>query len=272
MVSVYILLTIFLLGQQVDEVDDLLVKGRDYLAAQKYEEAVKVFEDVLKLDPINGTAFFNLGLIYGSHLSDENLRDYYWNRYKAASYISVGDAAVDTGDLDEAAVQYKKALEFLPDSGRLRERLAKIRQRIAALPKADSVPKVAGYDSPATCNSLILAHQQKGEIDKAIEVAEKGIALFPYSAPLHNNLATLHALRGDYKKAIAEYQKALEIKPDLAGAYLDMGIIYKEYLGGNDRAVEAFRSYVRLRPEGKKFPEVAELLGPEQSVPKDEKK
>jgi Tfp pilus assembly protein PilF len=63
-------------------------------------------------------------------------------------------------------------------------------------------------------------------------------------------------------RAVAEYRKALEIDPGLAEAYLDIGIIFKDYLKDNGKAAEAFRRYVELKPEGKDLPEVAELLKP----------
>ncbi|MCX6357527.1 MAG: tetratricopeptide repeat protein [Candidatus Aureabacteria bacterium] len=110
-------------------------------------------------------------------------------------------------------------------------------------------------------NSLAVAYQQMGKLDAAAGVAEKGVAAFPASAELHNNLATIYALRTEYARAAQEYQRAVELKPGLAEAYLDMGIIYNEYLKRPEKAAEAFRSYVVLKPEGKKRPDIAELLG-----------
>jgi tetratricopeptide (TPR) repeat protein len=95
-----------------------------------------------------------------------------------------------------------------------------------------------------------------------VEIAEKGVAKFPGDAALHNNLATLCAVRMEYDRAVREYQRAIELKPDLAEAYLDMGIIYKDYLKKKDKAIEAFRSYVALKPEGRRLPDVIKLLGP----------
>ncbi|MEJ2744167.1 MAG: hypothetical protein P8123_00520, partial [bacterium] len=70
-----------------------LEKGKALLSAKKYKEAAAEFEEVLKTEPMNTTALFNLGDIYANYLKDAKLRERYWNRYKAASLISLGDVA-----------------------------------------------------------------------------------------------------------------------------------------------------------------------------------
>jgi protein O-GlcNAc transferase len=391
------------LSHQADDVAELLEKGEDYLASQRYEDAVGSFKAVLRKDPLNGTALFNLGYIYENFRGDEKLGSLYWNRYKASSYVSLGDASAGTGDLDEAVVQYKKALGLVPESGIVHGRLGAVYRRmgkegealeeyetaanleprnvnlylrlwqylsekgeakkatfylekavesqsadpalrrkaldfynkigkeenaleqIAALSQAGQATKEehrrlgnhylksgkldeawrelcagfsreereesfksaavladtyrkkgeqekakevyrsmlrAGCHDPAVFNALVTINQTAGDTDAALEFAEAGVGMFPGSAAMHNNLATLIAIKGDYVRAVAEYRKALEIDPGLAEAYLDIGIIFKDYLKDNGKAAEAFKRYVELKPEGKDLPEVAALLKP----------
>ncbi|MEI6633954.1 MAG: tetratricopeptide repeat protein [Chlamydiota bacterium] len=379
-----------------------VTRGQSLIALKRYDEAILEFKEVLKHDPMNGAALFNLGYLYGTFLGDTATGDRYWNCYKAASCISLGDVALSAGDLAEAAVHYQEAMKHLPENaalherlgmiclqlgreadalrelkaaveldpadtalqtriapyfwasgnrreaaacvdriaaanpqdpakrrravelftaagergkaleqlaalsasgaatpeehctlaglllgeGRLKEAAAEIRagfspatrkrcagiaralaeacEKQGALPEATEVYRetiAAGAGSPELFNALALACHRQGKLDAAIEAASGGVDAFPDNSALHNNLATLLALRMDYPGAIEEYRKAAELDPGLAEAWLDMGLIYRDYLKDETAAAEAFKRYLALKPEAKSIPEVARALG-----------
>lgn len=381
---------------------DHVIRGQSLLALKKYDEAIREFKEVLKNDPMNGAALFNLGYIYGTCLGDTASRDRYWNCYKAASCISLGDVALSAGDLAASAVNYQAAIQHLPKNAALHERLGmvflqlgretdalkefkaavtlepadtalqtrlaryfwasgdrkeaaacveriaaanpkdpalrrqaaglfaaagergkaiehlaalsmsgsatheehcalaelllragrlreaageigagfspKTRERCAgiarslaeACEKKGAAPEAAevyramiagGVGSPEVFNALALTYQRQGKLDAAVEAASSGAEAYPDNAPLRNNLATLLALRMAYSRAVEEYRKAVELDPELAEAWLDMGLIYRDYLKDSAAATAAFKRYLTLRPEGKSIPEVALALG-----------
>ncbi|MCX6339591.1 MAG: tetratricopeptide repeat protein [Candidatus Aureabacteria bacterium] len=194
----------------------------------------------------------------------------------AEEHCARGERALEEGRLGEAAREIRKGI-----SGPTREQCAQSARRLAeafarkgSMDGAVAVYKAllsAGIRSADVYNSLAILYQEMGKLDDAVGTARAGVDLYPAVAELHNNLGTLYALRAEYERALSEYRKAVELKPDLAEAYLDMGIIYKDYLKDKEKAVEAFRSYAALKPEGTNVPEVAELLGggkgPAGSVP-----
>ena len=55
-----------------------------------------------------------------------------------------------------------------------------------------------------------------------------------------------------YDEAITEYIKAIEIDPDFAKAYCNLGFVYQRK-GLLDKAVESFSKTVELRPESKRY-------------------
>lgn len=57
---------------------------------------------------------------------------------------------------------------------------------------------------------------------------------------------------GAYRKAVNLYEKLLVLEPNNAGAVLDLAIIYDDYLGLDDKAVELYRRYLGLVPDTKK--------------------
>jgi len=184
----------------------------------------------------------------------------------AEEHCARGERALQEGRLGEAAREIRQGI-----SGPTREQCARSARRLAeafarkgSMDEAVAVYRAllsAGVRSADIYNSLAILYQEMGKLDDAVGTAREGAALYPGVTALHNNLGTLYALRAEYDRAISEYRRAVELKPDLAEAYLDMGIIYKDYLKNKEKAVEAFRSYTALKPEGKNVPEVAELLG-----------
>ncbi|MEJ2745283.1 MAG: tetratricopeptide repeat protein, partial [bacterium] len=177
-----------------------------------------------------------------------------------------GERALEEGRLGEAAREIRSGM-----SKPTRERYARLTKRLAeAFAENGSTDEaIAAYKTLLSSgirdadvyNSVAILQQETGKLDDAIVTMRESVYLYADVAELHNNLGTLYALKGEYDRALSEYGKAIKIKPDLAEAYLDIGIIYKDYLKNRGKAIGAFRKYVALKPDGKKVPEVAELLG-----------
>ncbi len=50
----------------------------------------------------------------------------------------------------------------------------------------------------------------------------------PSSHQNHNNLGDLYARRGEYEKAVEEFKKAIELKPDYGDAYHNLANVYHQ--------------------------------------------
>ena len=86
-----------------------------------------------------------------------------------------------------------------------------------------------------------------GEIPKKfIEIARENKLLLKETALMHYNLGVFYTQEKQYKRAIAEFEKALELKPEDAYAYFNLGYIYAEYLVNRPRAIKYFRLYLKL--------------------------
>ena len=51
---------------------------------------------------------------------------------------------------------------------------------------------------------------------------------------------------GQYDKALGFYEKAIELHPESDGAYLQMALLYDEYLGDKTNAISAYRKYLKV--------------------------
>jgi len=85
---------------------------------------------------------------------------------------------------------------------------------------AKSPNKVRAYDHLAN------AYEQRDQIDEAIQLCRKGIALNPDFPDSHNNLGVCYLDKGWVDKAIMEFKHAIRINPNHAKSHYNLGIAY----------------------------------------------
>ena len=83
----------------------------------------------------------------------------------------------------------------------------------------------------------ILAKQ--GKTDEAIAAYERAIALEPNIAIIHNNLGNMLLNQQKYSEAVEAYKQAIRLEPELAMAHCNLGNILT-YLGKTEEAIAAY--------------------------------
>jgi Flp pilus assembly protein TadD len=73
-----------------------------------------------------------------------------------------------------------------------------------------------------------IAFGKEGQYDRAIAYFNKALDINPRDAETYYNRGVAHDELGQYDKAIADYTKAIEINPNLAEAYNNRGIAHYE--------------------------------------------
>jgi tetratricopeptide (TPR) repeat protein len=110
-------------------------------------------------------------------------------------------------------------------------------------------------------NALALGIQAEVLADQlnwsqALDVSARAVALAPESMDVHRARAKVLESSGDYEGAIAEYQKAIGINPNLPFLYLSLGANYRYKPHPNpgqekqdiDEALKAYATAARLNP------------------------
>lgn len=69
----------------------------------------------------------------------------------------------------------------------------------------------------------------------------------PSSPNTHNNLGDVYGRAGDKKRALQEFQKAIELKPNYGDAYHNLGNAYRE-IGEYDKALENYQKAASFNP------------------------
>ncbi|RMD60165.1 tetratricopeptide repeat protein, partial [Candidatus Parcubacteria bacterium] len=82
----------------------------------------------------------------------------------------------------------------------------------------------------------------------AVELGEKLEQRFPEDKRVHQFLGNAYTGQNNYNKAIAQFQKAVEIDKDYAPAYNSLGYAYMNS-GQFQEAERAFKHYIQLIPE-----------------------
>lgn len=112
------------LGAQGSSAEVHWQKGNDYLTAQQWEQALKEYDQALKLDPNHVKSYIGRGVAYLSTKQyDQALADF--NRALKldpagpeayGAYLNRGLAYRDKGQFDQALADFNKSLELNPDN------------------------------------------------------------------------------------------------------------------------------------------------------------
>jgi len=93
-----------------------------------------------------------------------------------------------------------------------------------------------------------IAYGNKGDYDHSIADFDKAIQLKPNYATAYFNRGVAYANKGDHDRAIADYSKAIQFTPNLAEAYSNRGVAYANK-GDHDRAITDFDKAIQLEPD-----------------------
>ncbi len=222
---------------------DYFLLGIIYYQSKEYDKAIEAYEEAVKINPKDDSAYNNMGSAYANKKEYDKAIEAYKKaieinpKYDSA-YYNMGIAYDDKKEYDKAIDAFEKAIEINPKY-------------------ADAY------------NNMGNAYYNKKEYDKAIEVYKKAIEINPKYADAYYNMGITYSNKKEYDKAIEVYKKAIEINPKYADAYYNMGIAYrhkKEY----DKAIEAYKKAIEINPKyAKAYTNLFELYLT-QNIPFDE--
>jgi tetratricopeptide (TPR) repeat protein len=166
----------------------------------KYDEAVRQFQEAVRLDPAMGRAWSGLAVV-------EQNRG---RRAEAERYFEKAVAHVDR--MSEREKLRTRSVYYLFQSD--------VDNAIRAL-----VPLVEKYpaDNAGHAN-LGVAWQMKRDFPKALESGRKAIAIYPKKVAQRNNVGLFAMYAGDFDAAVKEQQKVLELNPGYGKAFVGLAL------------------------------------------------
>ncbi|MCK9594984.1 MAG: tetratricopeptide repeat protein, partial [Candidatus Omnitrophica bacterium] len=78
------------------------------------------------------------------------------------------------------------------------------------------------------------------------EISRQNKVLVKETALMHYNLGVFYTKNKEYQRAMAEFEKTIELNPDDPYAHYNLGYIYAEYMVNRPKAIEQFRKFLQL--------------------------
>jgi len=154
-----------------------------------------------------------------------------------------GDAAKALDTYEKVVKEDPQALQVFRDIAELRLRLG---QTDAALQAAERVKDLApgDPDSFIFLGNVLVA---QGSLAKAAEAYEQALKLDPENIRALENLGNYYALL-DPDKALAYYQRYIDLNPRDADIYFQMALVYQKR-GNFSKALTLYKQSIELDPE-----------------------
>jgi len=212
-------------------------EGQAQFIAGNLSAAIEAYKMATRLDPRNGQLWAKLARIqvYSSALLPTDEQKFIRRKEALAS----ADKAVET-DPDQARTHAIRAfaLDWLATSN-----IASLEESNHWLAEAENEAARALVLSKN--DPLALAYYAEVLLDQqkwiqANRFAELAVRYGPDLLDTHRVYAAVLETLGQYNKAIQEYQKAIQLAPNLTFFYLRAGLIYR-HLAGTGQANPAFR-------------------------------
>jgi len=92
-----------------------------------------------------------------------------------------------------------------------------------------------------------VAYSQKGEFERAVSNYNKAIEVNPKFAVAYLNRGFTYSKLGEYDRAISDYSKATEINPRYAMAFNNRGFTYRKK-GDFNRAISDYSKAIEINP------------------------
>ncbi len=172
------------------------------------------------------------------------------NPHSAMAWDNRGLALLERGEVDEAIVHFRRALEVQPDdevaSNNLGFALLRSGKASEAVPHFEEALSVKPDDYTARAN-LGAALLQLGRIDEAVRQFRSALELQPSNPAAQSNLGYGLLLKGELDQGVVYVKEALKRQPENPELHRNLGAAFLE-LGRLDDAIAELREAVRLQP------------------------
>jgi tetratricopeptide (TPR) repeat protein len=173
------------------------------------------------------------------------------------AHNNLGSALAMDGNFEEAAVQFRNALQVNPSLAEAHRNLGIIFDKTGHAEEAISELQQATDINPNFSKAfynLGAVLFEKGDTEAAIAKYSRALEITPDYAEAMNNLGIALYGKGEKEKAIALYRQALDINPDYPEALGNLGVALFDK-GEKEEAIAQYRRAVKIRPD------YAEALG-----------
>jgi adenylate cyclase len=236
-----------------------------YSAKGQYEQAISQAERALSLNPNEADTYNIMGFILNSvgrseeaveaikkamHLNPHHNADY--NTNLASAYRNLGRYKEAIASLKEALARNPDRIVTYLDLAQVYRNLGQYKEAIASLKEALAQdPDLIGAYSELAMNYLRVWETTQNQdpliLDRALEMAEKTVAIDDSSLGGHIALSLICLYKKQYEKALVEAEKLIALAPENAVSYAILAFIFN-YVGRSAEAIEMVEKAMQLNP------------------------
>ncbi len=231
--------------------DNAYGEGASYLQLGSLDKAVEAFDRAINLNPDLADAYNAKGVIFTRRREyDEALK-----LYQKALTLNPSDAGIRLnivltyhlqGRRDEALKEYRRVLETSPEmAGRISYLFG---EAPPVSPPASESGDLVKQMSADNAYGEGASYLQLNALDKALAAFDRAIGLNPDLADAYNAKGVLLTRRREYDEAAPLYQKAIALAPEDAGFRWNLVVLY--HLQGKRAEAEAeYRKVIQIDRE-----------------------
>lgn len=240
-----------------DPIEANLNLGLFCMNAGRNEEAIMAYQKVLELDPENSPAYNNLGTLYEQTKQLQLARASYEKALSidpklAITQFNLARLQLNAGHVDSAIQAYQRTIildpEYVPAYNRMSQLLQMSGDNEGAIAVLEALLKVHP--------DLVEAQVQLKNLTTQTEQSRPRVQMPPRTVQSDKssdpryfyNQAVMLIQKKQYKEAILDFKRALQLKPDYLNAIIGMGAMYQN-LGEYGKAIEEYKNALAIDPE-----------------------
>ncbi|MDD3594249.1 MAG: tetratricopeptide repeat protein [Candidatus Gastranaerophilales bacterium] len=244
-----------------DSIDPKIELARTYQLKGDNFQAAEIYEAVLKTKNDDPDLYFNAGLAYSGQKKYDKALVYLQKSLSlktsqdtkdaiADVYIGQATRLVNKEQYQQAAEQYKKALEYQPKAFYANSGLAFCYQKLGNSQKSIEYSENAIAIDPKNKEVFVafgntLNSQNKS--DEAIGAYKRALELDPSSAAAQEGLGDAYLKNNMQEEAIKAYEKSLQLSENNSNINIKLGNIYKDNLN-NEKAIAYYNKAIEINP------------------------
>ncbi|MBX3415486.1 MAG: tetratricopeptide repeat protein [Pirellulales bacterium] len=217
-------------------------RGIELIQAGKPDEALPHFETVIRLEPANAGARFNLGNLYSVLGRAAAARASHREAVRLNPKLATMTAEQQSRPSSTATARSKESERFAAlGTQHLHDK--RYGDAATALRRAAE----AAPDWSEVWNNLGVAQMYASQLDEAAASLHRAIELDPAAADALNNLGLVWLRVGQLDEAVSSFQRSLALQPDSADVTCNLGNALRKQ-GYVHRALDAWLRTVALEP------------------------
>jgi tetratricopeptide (TPR) repeat protein len=233
-------------------------RGQSYTQTGKYDEAIADLTEALRLAPAEAFAFtLNRAKAY------EKKGDYTKAMADVTAFMQMpgGGTYPDAVHL-RASIYCKTGKQALAaaEEKRAAALYAPVKTPCAVIPTGASPVSAAGGKTAEQLYAEGVQLAKQKDHDGAIAAFDKCIEAKADAFPCFLYRGNSHGLKGNTEAALKDYNRTIEINPNLPNAYFARGVLYMK-LRKKDLAAADFRAALKIEPDHRQASQALQSLG-----------